>query len=130
LGNAERLDFNNQTFDRIIATCVLAHLQNPELALKEWKRVLKPNGVIGIYVPCEPGIALRVFRRIFTLPKTRKLGFEGYVLCNARDHIHSAQNLNTLIEHIFKHSKKRMFARPLPIKTWYFNLFLYFEIKP
>lgn len=40
--NAENLsNFKDSTFDRLIATCLLAHLEKPEKALKEWKRVVK-----------------------------------------------------------------------------------------
>lgn len=37
--SAENLPYPNQSFDRLIATCLLAHLNEPQEALREWKRV-------------------------------------------------------------------------------------------
>lgn len=40
--NAENLShLNDSTFDRLSATCLLAHLEKPEEAFKEWKQVVK-----------------------------------------------------------------------------------------
>jgi ubiquinone/menaquinone biosynthesis C-methylase UbiE len=59
--NAESLNFPDAKFDRIIATCLVVHLKNIEKALLEWRRVLKPNGVITMYIALEPSIMLRLF---------------------------------------------------------------------
>lgn len=46
LANAEKLPFNNNSFDYIIATFVLCSIPNPIKALTEMKRVLKKEGKI------------------------------------------------------------------------------------
>ena len=77
--NAERLtEFKSHEFDRIIATCLLAHLNNPSAALTEWRRCVKNNGLISIYVPCEPGLALRLFRFFTTNIKGRRRNLNHY----------------------------------------------------
>jgi 2-polyprenyl-3-methyl-5-hydroxy-6-metoxy-1,4-benzoquinol methylase len=38
-------------FDLIIASDILEHLQNDMAALKQWRRILKPNGVMIVIVP-------------------------------------------------------------------------------
>lgn len=48
---AKRLPFENDTFDKIIFSEVLEHLDNDREALKEIYRVLKPGGFIGLSVP-------------------------------------------------------------------------------
>lgn len=48
---AYNLPFNNSSFDKIIMGHVLEHLMNLGTALKEVKRVLKPDGVLLIEVP-------------------------------------------------------------------------------
>ncbi len=50
-GDATRLPFQDNTFDRIIASEVLEHIHNDEDALQELFRVLKPNGILAITVP-------------------------------------------------------------------------------
>ena len=50
-GDATRLPFQNDTFDRIIASEVLEHIHNDEDALSELFRVLKPQGILAITVP-------------------------------------------------------------------------------
>jgi len=56
--SVKRLDASNLSlypdnyFDRIIATCLLLHLDKLETVLSEWRRVLKPGGYISIYLHC------------------------------------------------------------------------------
>jgi phosphatidylethanolamine/phosphatidyl-N-methylethanolamine N-methyltransferase len=128
-GNAEELQFPSNSFDRVIATCVLAHLKNPEIALVEWRRVLKKCGFVSIYVPCEPGIMLRLFRKISTEVAAKKAGYVGYSLCNARDHIHSAHNLDLFITNAFTSDTVTRIRKPFPIRSWYLNLFTLYEIR-
>lgn len=49
--DGKKLPFNNNNFDMVVATDVLEHIQDDESALKEWGRVLKPNGYLLITVP-------------------------------------------------------------------------------
>lgn len=46
-----KLPFNNQTFDSVLLDNVLEHIKDPDLLLKEIRRVLKPKGVLLIGVP-------------------------------------------------------------------------------
>lgn len=47
-GDIFNLKFEDEYFDHVFVCFVLEHLSNPELALKELKRVLKPGGSIMI----------------------------------------------------------------------------------
>jgi SAM-dependent methyltransferase len=42
--SAEQLPFDDQSFDAVVGTLVLCTIPNPELALAESARVLRPNG--------------------------------------------------------------------------------------
>ena len=121
--------YADQYFDRLIATCLLAHMLKPEETLQEWRRIIKPGGSLTIYIPCEPGLALKTFRKIFTKPKAERMGYEGYDLFIARDHINSTDKLCTLIAHVFREDKFQLIFSPLPIKSWYLNLFLIVQIE-
>ncbi len=44
IGDAESLDFDDDSFDSVVSRIVLWTLPNPETAIAEWMRVLKPGG--------------------------------------------------------------------------------------
>ena len=44
--NAEALDFSDHSFDVILSRNLTWNLPHPEIAYKEWKRVLKPGGLL------------------------------------------------------------------------------------
>ena len=50
-GDAMKLPFDNETIDTILCTEVLEHLTNPEKAIAEFARVLRPNGILITTAP-------------------------------------------------------------------------------
>jgi SAM-dependent methyltransferase len=49
--DALSLPFEDESFDRIIASEVMEHIPEDERAMREIKRVLKPGGILGLSVP-------------------------------------------------------------------------------
>lgn len=49
--DAQKLDFPDASFDFAIASDVLEHLADDGGALREWSRVLKPGGMLLVFVP-------------------------------------------------------------------------------
>ena len=49
--DAVNMKFKNEEFDLIIAADVLEHIKDHNIALNEWKRILKKNGKMIIFVP-------------------------------------------------------------------------------
>lgn len=45
------LPFGNETIDEIICIHVLEHIQNLEFVMREFHRILKPRGMLRIWVP-------------------------------------------------------------------------------
>lgn len=111
--DAGRLPVASGGVDRLVATCVLMHLPDPEAALVEWRRVLRPGGLATIYVPNEPGWMMRLSRAVSTSVATRRAGYDGYDLFIAREHRYNGWNLQRLIQHVFRHD--RVTARPFPL---------------
>jgi len=50
-GDATRLPFPDNTFDSVVTSEVLEHIQNDVVAISELHRVLKPGGTLGVTVP-------------------------------------------------------------------------------
>jgi phosphatidylethanolamine/phosphatidyl-N-methylethanolamine N-methyltransferase len=94
--NAERLDFASDSFDAVVAQCVINTVPNPEAALDEFARVLKPAGEIVLFnrVGAEAG-ARRVFEQLFE-PIAKRLGWHsdfpwerfGRWAANSPHHVH------------------------------------------
>ena len=50
-GDATRLPFADDTFDCVVTSEVLEHIQDDVAAISELRRVLKPGGTLGVTVP-------------------------------------------------------------------------------
>jgi|GEM_PF-1366352 len=50
LGNAEALPYADHTFDKVVSVCALEHFHNPQAAINEAFRVLKPGGRLVLHV--------------------------------------------------------------------------------
>jgi SAM-dependent methyltransferase len=50
VGSAEELPFEDGSFDAVVANFVLLHLGRPEVALREWARVLAPAGRLALSI--------------------------------------------------------------------------------
>ena len=77
IGDARQLPFLDKEFDWLWSSHCLEDIPDTQAALKEWLRVIKPGGVIGVYVP-HPDL------------------YKGY---NA-DHAHPGFTLEELTEHL------------------------------
>lgn len=65
LGDATNMPFKNNSFDVILATEIIEHIQDDNKFVKECHRVLKKNGRLIITTPCtNPTISVDWFRRL------------------------------------------------------------------
>jgi|tagenome__1003787_1003787.scaffolds.fasta_scaffold20957643_2 phosphatidylethanolamine/phosphatidyl-N-methylethanolamine N-methyltransferase len=126
--DAAALPYESHSFDRVIATCLLIHLAEPERALEEWRRVVRPGGLLTVYVPCDPGILLRSIRSVTTARKARRLGFGDYALWHAREHCGHAAGLDVRVRHVVRNDVLTTKRWPLPLATWNLNLFSVYQV--
>ncbi len=127
--DATKLTHADASFDRLVATCLLMHLPEPEQALAEWRRVVRPGGLLTVYVPCEPGVLVRLTRRFTTARKVRKLGFHQYPLVLAREHRNHAQALDVQLRHVFRDDDLRAEYWPFRIPSWNLNFFTVYQVR-
>lgn len=76
-GSIYRMPFRNHSFDLVICTEVLEHLESPYFALKELNRVVKRGGAVLLTVPAEPWFCMGNF---LVMKNVRRFG-------NPIDHI-------------------------------------------
>ena len=50
-GDLHKMPFKDKSFDKVVMSEVLEHVENDERVLQEAHRILKPNGVLAISVP-------------------------------------------------------------------------------
>lgn len=128
--DAEQLKLPEDTFDRVIVTCLLAHLDRPEVAISEIRRVVKKKtGFVTIYLPCEPGIFLRMVRNLSTHLKARRRGVENISSLHYLEHRNYFLALDHLIKLEFSDSQIKMKYRPFPFLTWNSNLYRIYQIS-
>lgn len=119
--NAESLPFEDQSFDRIISTCLLHHVERPEDVLYEILRLLKPDGQAMIYLTCDPGLMTRLVRRITTHRAAKKAGYQGFELLMAREHRNHIGSLLSMVKFVFRNRNVRIKYIPFLIPSWNLN---------
>ena len=126
--NAEKLEeVEDNSVDRLIATCILVHLNDPEEALQNWRRVVKKQGHLSIFVPTEPSILLRFFRFFVTSKKAKKFGL-NHKSIHYREHRNMWIFCDLLIRETFKDSNIRVRKFPLNFLPWNLRLFDIYEV--
>lgn len=86
-GDAIALKYSDETFDRVVAGCLLLHLADPLKAIDEWYRVLKKGGRIDAFLPRDESLLVDIYRSFFSRRKALKFGFKDFDLVNALDHV-------------------------------------------
>jgi phosphatidylethanolamine/phosphatidyl-N-methylethanolamine N-methyltransferase len=124
--DAANLSFEDSSFDRLIATHVLEHLHRPDDVLREWRRVVKPGGIISLVLPCDPGMMWRLGRACGPRRKARERGVP-YDYIMALEHVNSITNLSAMID--FHFNDKVQYWWPTRIPSVDLNLIYATNIK-
>lgn len=124
--DATKLSFEDDTFDRVIATHILEHVQSPHEVLLEWTRVLKPGGILTIVLPCDPGVAWRLGRYCCARKSFMAQGID-YDYWMAREHINPINNLVSFIRTYFNDIDESW--KPFNFPSMDLNLFYIVHIR-
>ena len=109
-------------FDRIVATCVLLHLDDPASTMTTLLDLMEESGAqMRLLLPTEPSWLVNSWRTLMTRRRSKKLGFEHFDLVNAIDHQNYSQRITTLSRYVFANENWRRdskpFASPFDILT-------------
>lgn len=128
--DVQSLPFPDSSFDRVVSTCVLHHVDDAEMALSEIRRVLRPSGVADIFLSGDPGLLFRLARRLGPERKARKMGL-GQVkrLVDARDHKNHVGSLVQITRHLFRHDRVIEKTYPINGLSWDLALWKTFRVE-
>jgi SAM-dependent methyltransferase len=115
VGNVEEgLPFGDEEFDRIVAIHVLEHLPNLPLALTELERVLKPEGVLSIVLPCEGGFVYTTGRNMTTKRIFEKRYGVDFEWCIKSEHVNELREIIPELDARFRREHSTWFPFGIP----------------
>lgn len=130
--NGVKIPFKNNSFNRIIISHVLEHINDPEKFILHVFSKLKKNGILSISLPTDPGILWRIGRFYLKTSKSYKIlkitDIE-YEYMNATEHVNSIFNLTSIIDYHFKDCIIYKNYWPFKIQIPDLNLFYNVNIK-
>lgn len=112
-----RLPFDDGHFDRILAIHVLEHLPDLPAAIDEAARLLAPGGVFCTVLPCDPGLAYGLARKLSAERIFRKRYRQSYDWFIRREHINSPAEILGQLDRHFTREHRRFFPLGLPVMT-------------
>lgn len=117
------------SFDRVIATCLLHHVDSPFRAAQELRRVVRPGGVITILVPTDPGLAYRVGKALTSGRAARRQGLQDrHRLLAALDHRNHFLSIREQLAHVFRADELAIDWLPWRVPSFSLNAFTVFVV--
>jgi SAM-dependent methyltransferase len=110
-----RIPYDDAYFDRVVVIHVLEHLPDLPAAMEEVARVLKPTGVLAVVLPCDPGLAYEISRKISAerLFKAKYRLPYGWLI--RREHINSPAEILQVIRANFEVFDTAYFPLLMPV---------------
>lgn len=130
IADVQSLEFEDNTFDRTISTCLFHHLDKPMEAFREVRRVTKIGGMISILIPNDPGILYRILRRITTLRLAKKYNcYDQAQLVHTIEHRNHYLQLESLLHEVFRNDDIKTSSFPFVFRNYNLNAITVFHIK-
>ena len=121
VADVQKLQFESSYFDRVIATCLFHHIENPLSGFTEILRVTKPGGKITILIPNDPGLFYTFIHKFTTLQRAKRAGMlQEAKLFHATEHRNHYCSLMTIAKSAFLDHKIKI--RGYPFFGDYYNL--------
>jgi ubiquinone/menaquinone biosynthesis C-methylase UbiE len=121
VADVQKLQFESEYFDRVIATCLFHHIENPLSGFTEMLRVTKPGGKITILIPNDPGLFYTFIHKFTTLQRAKRAGvLQEAKLFHATEHRNHYCSLRTLAKYAFQGHNMKL--RGYPFFADFYNL--------
>ena len=127
--DVQDIPYPDNTFDRVICTCLLHHVEGLTLALKEMLRVTKKNGTISILLPCDPGFVYRFAKVIGPNRVWRKHGILNPSFFHYSQHRNHFPGIKSSINEIYFKEKIHWRYWPFKFSSWNLNMFTVVTIE-
>ena len=125
----QRLDFDDGTFDRILAVHVLEHLPNLPAAVREMHRVCnKQRGRFQVVIPAEGGLAYGFARRISSQRIFERRYKMPYAWVMEREHVNVPREIFEVLDEHFTIEHRSFFPLVVPVVN--LNLVIGITLKP
>ena len=121
-GNAEDLQYESSSFEKVTATCLLHHASDPLAVILEARRVTKKGGEICFVIPTDPGLLNQFIKKVISYRRMKKFTSYKPELILALDHINHVSGLLELCKFVFQEDELRIDYLPFRIKSWNLNL--------
>lgn len=127
--DGKKINYPDNTFDRIIISHTLEHIHDPESFIIEMLRVLKKNGHISIALPCDNGFLWRFGRFLLkkTYHKVKKFSEVDFDYFIANEHVNTIFQLLSIFRKKF--NLKGEIYLPFRLKIPDINLIYICHIK-
>jgi SAM-dependent methyltransferase len=109
------IPYSDASFDRVVVVHVLEHLPDLPRCIMEVKRVTRPGGIFSVVLPCDPGLAYEVARKISAERVFRKRYKLPYRWLARREHINSPREILSLLEQNFTEVDRAYYPLRIPI---------------
>lgn len=109
----EETSFAPQSVDRVVAIHVLEHLRNLPAALREIHRILRPDGIFDIVLPCEGGLSYTFARKISSERMFRKRFKMDFTPIIQNEHVSTYREVHRELMTAFRVERTVNF--PLPV---------------
>ena len=124
----KRLPWDDGSFDRVLAIHLLEHLYDLPRALDEVARVLRPDGVFTVVIPCEGGSLYSLGRHFTTKRIFEKRYQMPYEWMIRQDHCNSAREVLDELARRFRVRRRVYF--PLRAPSVDLNLMVGLDLEP
>ncbi len=128
--DAGEIPYPPASFERVIATCLMHHVDSPFRVAQEIRRVTAPHGVITILVPTDPGFAYRVGKALTSGRAARREGLaDRHRLLNALDHPNHFLSIKEQLRHVFRDDAVSINWFPFRVPSMSVNALTVFTIR-
>jgi SAM-dependent methyltransferase len=115
-GDCQRnIPYPDASFDRVVVIHVLEHLPDLPGAIAEVHRVLKPSGLFSVVLPCDPGLAYGLARKISAERLFRARYGIPYGWLIRREHLNSPAEILQSVGLKFDMGRRSYFPLGIPV---------------